>query len=884
MLTGCTFTDNTATTGAGGGVIVIGTGVLRDCAFRDNTAGTNGGGSFFTLGVLTNCVFATNTATENGGGLYLDGSSTVTNSTFYSNTATNSNGGGIYAKYFGGTGGSFNLQNSILMSNTAADAASGPQVYIDNADAANDRVSIQNSLIAGGSNPAGTDQGVIYLDATATTIMQANTLDIADAGTVFVSIVAVDPTTMDPDPNYLHLIEGGPATNVGNNTYINRITTDIAGEDRIQGGTVDLGAYESETLGSQTIEFMLAGGAVGVDRTLTATASSGLPVSYISSNTAVATVMPNGEDGFVLQFLTEGTTTITASQPGNDDYDPAPNVTQTITVSAPVIHRVATEDDTVNPGTIGGDGTTWASATTLDIALRNASSGDQIWIKTGTYTPVSLATDATTATDDQREMTFTIPAEVQVYGGFAGTETAFDPTNDPRARNTDGTFTHPTVLSGDLLGGDLARPGPDENADPYNAARADNSNTVVTLAGANTTLDGLTITGGQDGGRLVVEFEIGGAGLFADEGATGAVIRNCLFTGNNSSGNTLGPNSGGGAYFVEAVTLTNCTFSDNRVGSNGGGAYFAAAATLTSCVFSANEATNGTGGGAYFAGAETTLDQCTFMNNRTLNEGGGAYFFAGETTLTNSTFTGNEVANRSGGGAYLNGTGTITNCTFNRNIIGGSGAGIFLNEAATLARCTFTGNSATGGGGAYFNAAGAFIKNSIFAENRATDGGGSFLNSGGTVLNTTFYNNTATNDGGGIFVAFDENSFTLQNSLLLGNTAGSDDTGPQLWVNNEFDEQVVIQHNLIAGGMDGIDYTDKTPTNVTLENTVTATDATTVFGTDAAEETTYLRLVEGSPAANTGNNAYLNNGTPDNPDDDLTTDITGTAPASSAAR
>ena len=888
FLNNCTFTDNEATTGNGGGALLnasLFTEVLRS-TFTSNTAANDGGGAYFSqTGILTNNVFANNTATANGGGLYLLDGGRVTNSTIYNNTATTL-GGGIYAAY--ASGGNFNLQNSLLISNTAADAVSGPQVYINNADAANDRISIQHNLIAGGSDPMGTDQGVVYLDATATTIMQANTVNATDAGTVFVSIMAED-ASMATDPNYLRLIEGGPATNVGNNTYVNNTPTDIAGEDRIQGGRVDLGAYESATKGPQTIEFTLATpGATGTEIALTATASSGLPVSYASNNTAVATVMDNGEDGFVLQLLTAGTAIITASQIGNDDYDPAPPIMQTITVRTPVILRVATEDDAVNPGTIGGDGTTWASATTLATALSTASIGDQIWIKTGTYTPATLAADATTATEEQREMSFSIPAEVRVYGGFAGTETAFDPTNDTRARNTDGTFTNETILSGDLLGNDLpARPGPDENTDPYNDARADNSNTVVTLAGANTTLDGLTITGGQDGGRLVVEFEIGGAGLFADEGATGAVIRNCLFTGNNSSGNTLGPNSGGGAYFVEAVTLTNCTFSDNRGEDQGAGAYFAAAATLTSCVFSANEATNGTGGGAYFAGAGTTLDQCTFMNNRTLNEGGGAYFFAAETTLTNSTFTSNEVANGGGGGAYLNGTGTITNCTFNRNIIGGAGAGIYLNEAATLARCTFTGNATNSeGGGAYFNAVGALIKNSIFAENRATDGAGIRLRSGGTVLNTTCYNNTATGNGGGMLTTFvdaDEDTdgvqtspFTLQNSLFFGNTAADAGAGHQLRVDN-LEEHVFIQHNLIASdatGVAGISY--RIADNLTEENTVTASEAATVFdGTDAAEAT-YLRLAEGSPAVNAGNNAYLNNGTPDDPADDLTTDITGT--------
>jgi hypothetical protein len=60
-----------------------------------------------------------------------------------------------------------------------------------------------------------------------------------------------------------------------------------------------------------------------------ATASSGLTVSYTSSNTAVATIV-NGN----IHIVAAGTSTITASQAGDATYNPAPNVTQTLTVFA----------------------------------------------------------------------------------------------------------------------------------------------------------------------------------------------------------------------------------------------------------------------------------------------------------------------------------------------------------------------------------------------------------------------------------------------------------------------------------------------------------------------------------------------------------------------
>jgi len=65
--------------------------------------------------------------------------------------------------------------------------------------------------------------------------------------------------------------------------------------------------------------------------TLMATASSGLPVSYTSSNPAIATI-DNGQ----LVLVNSGNVSITASQAGNGIYEAATNVTKTITVIKPV--------------------------------------------------------------------------------------------------------------------------------------------------------------------------------------------------------------------------------------------------------------------------------------------------------------------------------------------------------------------------------------------------------------------------------------------------------------------------------------------------------------------------------------------------------------------
>ncbi|MBK8600778.1 MAG: hypothetical protein IPN80_09760 [Flavobacterium sp.] len=75
---------------------------------------------------------------------------------------------------------------------------------------------------------------------------------------------------------------------------------------------------------------------------LTATASSGLSVSYISSDTNVATVLGN-----VVTIVGVGTTTITASQSGDGVYDAAPVVNQTLTVTPKALTVTATADNKV---------------------------------------------------------------------------------------------------------------------------------------------------------------------------------------------------------------------------------------------------------------------------------------------------------------------------------------------------------------------------------------------------------------------------------------------------------------------------------------------------------------------------------------------------------
>jgi subtilisin family serine protease len=79
--------------------------------------------------------------------------------------------------------------------------------------------------------------------------------------------------------------------------------------------TITFGALSSKTYGDSSFS-------------ITGSASSGLPLSYFSSNTSVATV-----SGSVVTIVGVGSTTITASQSGNSSFNSATSVSQTLTVN-----------------------------------------------------------------------------------------------------------------------------------------------------------------------------------------------------------------------------------------------------------------------------------------------------------------------------------------------------------------------------------------------------------------------------------------------------------------------------------------------------------------------------------------------------------------------
>ena len=192
VLTACVVSNNSAPSGGGG----VSYGVVSDSLISSNRASHLGGGACSNL--LINCVLENNFAGGSGGGAC---ASALVNCTVISNTAWFAPalvaGGGVY-------GGS--ADNCIIYYNSADN---GSNFYFP-------------------SNAA--------INFSCTTPLPTNGLRNITNEPAFVSLAGGD----------LHLQSNSPCINSGKNSYVTN-ATDLDGNPRIVGGTVDIGAYEYQT-------------------------------------------------------------------------------------------------------------------------------------------------------------------------------------------------------------------------------------------------------------------------------------------------------------------------------------------------------------------------------------------------------------------------------------------------------------------------------------------------------------------------------------------------------------------------------------------------------------------------------------------------------------
>ncbi|MGD8753739.1 MAG: hypothetical protein PVG14_20080, partial [Anaerolineales bacterium] len=207
-----------------------------------------------------------------------------------------------------------------------------------------------------------------------------------------------------------------------------------------------------------------------------------------------------------------------------------------------------------------------------DAATTAPTTTVEIWVAEGVYYPDEGAEQV----DDVISSTYQLADSVEIYGGFAATETL---------RSQRDWEAHVTVLSGDLEQNDTT----DAHGVVNDTSNIVGSNAYHVLTGSGVTstarLDGFTITAGRADGNFTDSCGPAcGGGIYNDGGSP--ALANGSFSGNVSA------YYGGGMYNDDSSpTLTNVSFSGNRAGRDGGGMLnFHSSPTLTNVSFSGNEA------------------------------------------------------------------------------------------------------------------------------------------------------------------------------------------------------------------------------------------------------------------------------------------------------
>ena len=335
----------------------------------------------------------------------------------------------------------------------------------------------------------------------------------------------------------------------------------------------------------------------------------------------------------------------------------------------------------------GGDGSGWASPTTLSNALAIGQPGDQIWIAEGVYVNNT----------DNANSFILATSGLSLYGGFTNGAAWAD--RDPDA--------YPTILDGEAarrvlqinagvatIDGLIFRNGM-RSADAYATGCGIRRVGTGTLHMARCAIADNRPSGQNYAYGVGAYFEKGtvhledcaivdneaktgvwgkGIGIYAKQ--VTLVLNNCVLTNNarRASGNCMD----GGALFIEGggVYATNCLFAYNKPTAShdhhwgdGSGAALAVGANgeFRNCLFHHN--TVYIGSTAYNFGGTIKLapdagailvDQCTFAHNTPGKYGGAVKMLGGSLTVRNSIFWTN-TASVAGSEIYMTkGTTTIS--------------------------------------------------------------------------------------------------------------------------------------------------------------------------------------------------------------------------------
>jgi parallel beta-helix repeat protein len=238
--------------GVGGGGVNIdgpGTVILYGNVIRHNSFSGGGGGGIAVLGrstpVLENNIIVENSAGvgESGGGLSIGypASPLVVQNLFAGNTATNGGAISIYlSDPIQGVGPTL-VNNTIVGS---GGTTQGSVVWVGGLDTA---VTFYNNLLIGLNG-----QSAVYCDGSFGVPQFTNNDAYSANGSGLSGVCASESNqngNISADPMFLsmtnfELQSGSPAINAGDNSAPGIPAKDLAGNARIVGGTIDMGAYE----------------------------------------------------------------------------------------------------------------------------------------------------------------------------------------------------------------------------------------------------------------------------------------------------------------------------------------------------------------------------------------------------------------------------------------------------------------------------------------------------------------------------------------------------------------------------------------------------------------------------------------------------------------
>ncbi|HPY14810.1 MAG TPA: hypothetical protein PLI61_07950 [bacterium] len=426
----------------------------------------------------------------------------------------------------------------------------------------------------------------------------------------------------------------------------------------------------------------------------------------------------------------------------------------------------------VNESAEGSDnGTSWANAfMDLQPALDAAVDGDQIWVAAGKYKPTSVhgiitMEDVADEEEFNKYKHFRMKNGVEIYGGFAGTETEL------AQRDFE---TNETILSCDI--GEF-----DEQYDNcfhifYHPAGLDLDNSAV--------IDGFLMEGGY-----ADDNEPHDAGSVMYNDGSSPVVKNGWIYWNYSYK---------GAVFYNkdsSMKVMDTQFVNNEAPYSKGGVFYNENSNIeiSGCDFANSwaEGDNDSRGGAIYSVGGKTVVTDTVLKSNLANMGGAIFIESGDLEVSGCTFDENQ--GEFGGAIYLNDSDSSVikdtifqyNVTYDYGDTDGKGGAIRISSSnLKIINSTFF-KQISGIGGAVFSSAPdsetstLTIINSGFSINKMIGWGGAiYLDKTSTeIINSVFFKNyygyTSQGTIGGAIYRTDSGSLNIVNSIFKSNTAGT---------------------------------------------------------------------------------------------------------------